>query len=100
MTANETVLPTKPLPVELPHPACTCGKPHDFEAIVMSCAKAVKLSPKETEVLVLLFKGFEYQEIAEALGNTHQSIKSRVGTIMEKFDVGSRMELVNVIYPL
>ncbi len=86
--------------LNLPHPQCECGKPHDFEIILRRGAMIAKLTPRETEVLILLFKGLSTADIAAHLGNTEKTIKGRISGILNKFGVCSRGELVNLLYPL
>ncbi len=86
--------------IDLSQPTCECGKPHDFEAIVKASASAAKCTPKETAVLLMMFKGCEYKEIAVVLGNTIKTIKHHVAAIFHRFGVSSRYELHNVVFPV
>jgi DNA-binding NarL/FixJ family response regulator len=49
-----------------------------------------KLTPRESEVLKLLAKGFRYQEIADALGNSLSTVRAHVHAIYRKLHVHSR----------
>lgn len=48
------------------------------------------LSPRETEVLKLIAKGFSFPEIAELLGISAHTVTTHVRRIYEKLEVGSR----------
>jgi DNA-binding NarL/FixJ family response regulator len=52
------------------------------------------LSPRETEVLNLLARGFSYSEIAELLKLSSQTIGSYVKQLYRKLEVNSRSEAV------
>jgi DNA-binding NarL/FixJ family response regulator len=55
---------------------------------------AVRLTPRETEVLQLVAKGFSFTEIADMLGMSIHTVISHVKHIYSKLSVGSRGEAV------
>jgi len=55
---------------------------------------AERLSPRETEVLELLAKGYFYKEIAEKTGLTYATVHTHIRHIYEKLQVRSRTEAV------
>jgi len=67
-------------------------KPHREVAPVRS--DVPHLSPRETEVLTHLAKGYRYKEIAEALGINVETVRTHLRRIYEKLHVGSRTEAV------
>jgi DNA-binding NarL/FixJ family response regulator len=52
------------------------------------------LSPRESQVLELLAKGFLYKEIAETMGLTYATVHTHIRHIYEKLHVRSRTEAV------
>ena len=52
------------------------------------------LSPRETEILTHLAKGYRYKEIGEALGINIETVRTHLRRIYEKLHVGSRTEAV------
>ncbi len=52
------------------------------------------LSPRETQVLELLSRGFLYKEIGESLGLTYATVHTHIRHIYEKLHVRSRTEAV------
>jgi len=60
------------------HPARKEGKPHD------------RLTPRQLEVLRALALGLSNREIAEQLCITEKTVKSHVGSILSKLQVGDR----------
>lgn len=56
---------------------------------------AVSMSPRETEVLELITKGFTYEEIARRLGVTRHTVQTFVRRIYAKLEVGSKIEAIN-----
>lgn len=62
------------------HPARKEGKPHD------------RLTPRQSEVLRALALGLSNREIAEQLCITEKTVKSHVGSILSKLQVGDRRQ--------
>jgi DNA-binding NarL/FixJ family response regulator len=56
----------------------------------------LSLSKREREILPLIGRGLENQEIAEELNIAVQTVKNHVSTIYEKLDVHSRVHLIRV----
>jgi len=52
------------------------------------------LSPRESEVLALLAKGFRYKEIADSLGINLETVRTHLRRIYQKLQVSSRTEAV------
>jgi DNA-binding NarL/FixJ family response regulator len=65
-----------------------------FQQPMPAAAEANHLSPRETEVLDLLAKGFLYKEIAEKTGLTYATVHTHIRHIYEKLHVRSRTEAV------
>jgi DNA-binding NarL/FixJ family response regulator len=61
-------------------------------------AKAAALSPRETDVLELLSKGFLYKEIAERLNLTTGTVRQHIHHIYEKLHVQNRTEAINKFF--
>lgn len=55
---------------------------------------AQQLTPREREVLALLAQGASSQAIARSLSITHNTVRSHVQSILNKLQVGSRLEAV------
>ena len=55
---------------------------------------AVKLSPRESDVLKQIARGHSYAEISEALGITIQTVSVHLRNVYRKLDVHSRSEAV------
>jgi PAS domain S-box-containing protein len=58
-----------------------------------SRAELIRLTPRETEVLALLLRGFENKRIAAELGIVEQSVKQYVSAILATFAVPNRATL-------
>jgi DNA-binding NarL/FixJ family response regulator len=56
--------------------------------------ESVALSPRESEVLALLVKGYLYKEIADTLKLSYATVHSHIRRIYEKLHVRSRTEAV------
>lgn len=52
------------------------------------------LTPRESEVVKLLARGYRYQEIADALGNSPNTVRAHVHAIYRKLHVHSRRRAV------
>jgi DNA-binding NarL/FixJ family response regulator len=65
-----------------------------FQQPVPVASEANHLSPRETEVLDLLAKGFLYKEIADKTGLTYATVHTHIRHIYEKLHVRSRTEAV------
>lgn len=59
-----------------------------------AASEAASLSPRETEVLDLLAKGFLYKEIAEQMKVSYATVHTHIRHIYEKLHVRSRTEAV------
>jgi len=59
-----------------------------------AAAGLAHLSPRETEILTHLAKGYRYKEIAEALSINIETVRTHLRRIYEKLRVGSRTEAV------
>ncbi|HQQ89514.1 MAG TPA: LuxR C-terminal-related transcriptional regulator [Oscillospiraceae bacterium] len=55
------------------------------------------LTGREEEVLVLILSGKSNREIAQALFISESTVKTHVGNIFSKYDVGSRAELISTL---
>lgn len=53
-------------------------------------ADAPKLTPRELDILWGIAKGFTYNEIAERLGISHQTVPTHIKSIYRKLQVGTR----------
>src|SRR5436190_16097216 len=53
-----------------------------------------RLSPRETEILALLAKGYRYKEIANTLGINIETVRTHLRRIYDKLQVSSRTEAV------
>lgn len=53
-----------------------------------------QLTPRETEILNLLSKGFRYKEIAEQLFISRETVRTHIRNIYEKLEVRSNTEAV------
>lgn len=81
--------------------ACHLGHRVDLLGRILASAKEHKLSPKETVVLVWMFKGLSQRQIALKTGNTYKTVKHFIRYIYRKFEVDEGFpELVARIFPL
>jgi DNA-binding NarL/FixJ family response regulator len=55
-------------------------------------AVAVKLSPRELEVLWLVAAGYANREIATELGVTYLTVRTHVRSILQKLGVSTRLQ--------
>lgn len=67
---------------------------HSFQQPSSVQREMESLSPRETEVLNLLSKGFLYKEIADALGISYPTVHTHIRHVYEKLHVRSRTEAV------
>lgn len=66
----------------------------DPKAVAATDARPGVLSPRETEVLTYVAKGFSFNEIAELLGMSAHTVTTHVKRIYQKLAVHSRGEAV------
>jgi RNA polymerase sigma factor (sigma-70 family) len=52
------------------------------------------LSPRETEVLDFLVKGYSYKEVAESMGISYGTVHTHIERIYKKLHVRSRAQAV------
>lgn len=65
--------------------------------VISSFTKIGRLTERESEIATLLLKGRTYKMIAEELYLSQNTIKTHIKNIYSKFNIQSRMELVNLI---
>jgi DNA-binding NarL/FixJ family response regulator len=65
-----------------------------FQQLPQPSSELQKLTPRETEVLTQLAKGFRYKEIVDNLGISPGTLHSYIRNIYEKLHVHSRTEAV------
>jgi DNA-binding NarL/FixJ family response regulator len=65
-----------------------------FQKTAAAGSEIATLSPRESEVLDLLAKGYLYKEISEKLGLSFSTVRTHVRHIYEKLHVRSRTEAV------
>lgn len=65
-----------------------------FQQLPQPSSELQKLTPRETEVLTQLAKGFRYKEIVDNLGISSGTLHSYIRNIYEKLHVHSRTEAV------
>lgn len=58
---------------------------------------AVKLTPRESEIVQAVLDAASNRAIAERLGISEQSVKNRLTSLYKKIGVGNRLELVLVL---
>jgi DNA-binding NarL/FixJ family response regulator len=56
---------------------------------------AILLTPRQTEILILLKKGYSYQEIADDLSVSLNTVRKHVSNIYEKLEVNNRQQAIN-----
>ena len=59
-----------------------------------SASESESLSPRETEVLDHLVKGYSYKEVAEAIGISYSTVHTHIERIYKKLHVRSRSQAV------
>ena len=52
-----------------------------------------KLTPREIDVVKLIVQGMRYKEIAVSLDLSYETIKTYVGRIRKKLNIGSKTEI-------
>jgi DNA-binding NarL/FixJ family response regulator len=65
-----------------------------FQHVTDTTQEAQSLSPRESQVLDLLAKGYLYKEIAERMNVTYATVHTHIRHIYEKLHVRSRTEAV------
>jgi len=65
-----------------------------FQQALQPSSEVKKLTPRETDVLNQLSKGFRYKEIVDNLGISAGTLHSYIRNIYEKLHVHSRTEAV------
>lgn len=65
-----------------------------FQQLPEPATELKKLSPRETDVLNQLAKGYRYKEIVDNLGISNGTLHSYIRSIYEKLHVHSRTEAV------
>lgn len=63
------------------------------EAMLLSPRPEMRLSPKQTEIIICITKGMRNKEIAFQLGTSEQVIKNYLRKIYDKLGVADRLEL-------
>jgi DNA-binding NarL/FixJ family response regulator len=54
----------------------------------------ILLTPRQSEILILLKTGYSYQEIADAIGVSLNTVKKHVSNIYEKLEVSNRQQAI------
>lgn len=85
--ATEDII-IEPIPVEVKTAAVS------FEENLDVIAAAHKLTQREKEIIVLVYKGYNNAEIAEELYISQNTVKHHVYNIFKKLNVKSRVELI------
>jgi len=67
-----------------------------FRSMNHSEQKIHSLTPKESEILKLLSKGYLYKEIADIENNSAETIKKHIGNIYRKLGVSNKTEAANI----
>lgn len=60
-------------------------------------ASHVGLTPRETDVMLLMARGFSYQKIAEELGVSVGTVQNHVKHVYRKTNVHARQELIDLV---
>ena len=58
------------------------------------------LTPRESEIAMLALKGLSSPEIAQVLGMSDKTVRQHLSRVYEKHGVGSRGELVHLLFPI
>ena len=71
--------------------------PRRFQLRCEQAAQLYGLTPKETEVMMLVAKGRSSQRIQEALGVTASTVNTHINHIYRKMDVHGRQDMLDII---
>jgi DNA-binding NarL/FixJ family response regulator len=74
------------------------GSLDDVEDVILRIAAQHHLSPRERDVFTLMVKGYTRKMIMQALVLSNSTVKTHVSHIYEKMDVGSRQELLALVF--
>ncbi|HXF57756.1 MAG TPA: response regulator transcription factor [Actinomycetota bacterium] len=80
--------------VVIPQPLARAASAREGRREAPEALLAEQLTPREREVLALLAQGATGQAIARRLSITHNTVRSHVQSILNKLQVGSRLEAV------
>jgi DNA-binding CsgD family transcriptional regulator len=72
----------------------------DLETICLAIAKRYDLSPRESEILLLIAQGRGTSYISEKLFVSSNTVKTHIKRIYQKCDIHSKEELIDLIRPL
>lgn len=67
------------------------------EERLAAIASEAELTERETEIMKLIYYGATYQDTAEALFISKNTVKHHITSMYEKIEVSSKMELINMI---
>lgn len=88
---------TEELSEELPVPVEEERHEGSWRRNISDFAHYYELTTRQTEVLMLLAKGYSTSKIEEALVISNHTVKAHVYGIYQKTDVHSRQELIELI---
>lgn len=72
----------------------------DSAATVKEAFVRARLTAREAEVAMLALKGLPSPEIAQVLGMSDKTVRQHLSRVYEKHGVGSRGELVHLLFPI
>jgi DNA-binding NarL/FixJ family response regulator len=72
--------------------------PIEIEPITSSAVSRIKLTPREQQTLIELLKSSSNKEIGSVLNLSERTIKFHVSSLLRKFGLRSRIELV-MLFP-
>jgi DNA-binding NarL/FixJ family response regulator len=75
------------------------ARPDAASAVREAFARA-RLTAREAEIALLALKGLSSPEIAHVLGMSDKTVRQHLSRVYEKHGVGSRGELVHVLFPI